>query len=184
MRFKDAVPMSRAFVKEDTPDDPPIIPPRAPLPDGVQNYVTPRGMRLLREEADELERERERLAGDSHPPDSLEEANRQRELAVVTGRIRDLTVRISRAQVVDPTKQDPAVARFGATVEVSADGGEQRTFQLVGVDEADAAEGLVAFTSPVARALTGTRVGDATKIVSPSGEETVRVESIRYGAND
>ena len=46
--------MSRGFVKEDDQEEAPLIPPRAPLPDGVANYVTPRGMRLLLEERDAI----------------------------------------------------------------------------------------------------------------------------------
>ena len=42
--------MSKAFTKEDAPDVPLLVPPRAALPPGVPNYVTPRGLRLLRAE--------------------------------------------------------------------------------------------------------------------------------------
>jgi transcription elongation factor GreB len=54
--------MSRAFTREDSWEDP-IIPPRPPLPDGMPNYVTPRGLTLLREEQARLEGERARLEG-------------------------------------------------------------------------------------------------------------------------
>jgi len=39
--------MSKAFTKDDDSPEPVLIPPRAPLPDGVPNYVTPRGLALL-----------------------------------------------------------------------------------------------------------------------------------------
>ena len=172
--------MSRAFVKEDTPDAPPFVPPRAALPDGVPNYVTPHGLRLLRDESDALEAERERLHAESFPADSLEETGRERELTVVSGRLRDLTLRIGRAQVVNPQKQDPNVVRFGAIVTVAKPDGSSRDFRIVGVDEADAAEGRIAFLSPVARALTGKRVGDTAEIAAPGSVEEVEVLAIQY----
>ena len=48
--------MSKAFTREET-EPPLIVPPRAPLPEGVPNYVTPRGLARLRDEMVELEAE-------------------------------------------------------------------------------------------------------------------------------
>jgi transcription elongation factor GreB len=42
--------MSRGFVKEDDQEEAPIIPPRAALPNGVTNYVTPNGLQELKTE--------------------------------------------------------------------------------------------------------------------------------------
>lgn len=50
--------MSRAFVKNDASDERILVPSRVPLPPGTINYVTPRGMTLLREELAALEAER------------------------------------------------------------------------------------------------------------------------------
>ena len=173
--------MSRAFVSDDAPDEPPIIPPRAPLPAGVPNYVTPRGLDLLHEEQEALEAERQRLVGARLTAQGPDEADRQRRLAVVAGRLRDLVPRIAAAQPVDPRRQTAGVVRFGARVALRGADGSVRELQIVGVDEADAAQGRVAFTSPVARALTGARVGDAVELRTPAGVETVTVEGAEYG---
>ncbi|MGI9176073.1 MAG: GreA/GreB family elongation factor [Rhodothermales bacterium] len=169
--------MSRAFVKDDVPDGPPIIPPRAPLPAGVPNYVTPRGLALLREERAALEAERARRGAEDG-----EDAERQRELTVVAGRLAALTERLAHARLVDPKKQAPDTVRFGATVTVQTDAGQERRFQIVGVDEADAAAGRVAFTVPVACAVTGKHVGETAKLRTPQGEETLTVTAITYDA--
>ena len=50
--------MSRGFVKEGDQEEPPMIPPRAALPDGVTNYVTPEGLKQLETEKEELITER------------------------------------------------------------------------------------------------------------------------------
>ena len=177
--------MSRGFKKEEAPEDPIVVPPRAPLPVGVPNYVTPRGERLLREERAALTEERSRLAG---LVGEMEEIRRKREVAAVAERLANLQARLSRTQVVDPSRQtrqgdhgSGEVVRFGAHVVLSAADGSERPFQIVGVDEADAASGRVAFTSPIARAVTGKRVGDVARLQTASGEETLVVLSVRYG---
>ena len=50
--------MSRGFVKEDDQEEAPFIPPRAPLPQGAINYVTPRGLHQLQQEKLRLESDR------------------------------------------------------------------------------------------------------------------------------
>ena len=50
--------MSRGFVKEDDAQQPPLVPPRAALPPGTPNYVTPTGLEQLRQELVRLEAER------------------------------------------------------------------------------------------------------------------------------
>ena len=48
--------MSKAFTSEETAADPILVRARAPLPTGVTNYVTRRGLALLRQEASALGR--------------------------------------------------------------------------------------------------------------------------------
>jgi len=61
--------VSRAFVKEDARSDAELVPPRPPLPAEVENLVTERGWRLLHEERDALQGERERLDAAGAPVD-------------------------------------------------------------------------------------------------------------------
>lgn len=164
--------MSRAFVKEGAPEVPVVIPPRPPLPEGVPNYVTPAGLAALRGEKSELEAQRGRL--DDTEPD----AGRTRE--ILTGRLRGLIERIARSQVVDPSGIDRPEARFGATVTVRQSDGRERTVRIVGVDEAVTDDALVAFTSPIARAVTGKSAGDAAVLKTPGGEKALTVVSVRY----
>ena len=66
-------------------------------------------------------------------------------------------IRKASAQVVQPAP-DGTVA-FGATVTISRNGRNQ-TFRIVGVDEADASQGLISFRAPIAAAILGARAGD------------------------
>jgi transcription elongation factor GreB len=168
--------MSRAFTKEDAPSGPVLIPPRAPLPPGATNYVTPRGLSLLHAERAELEKERAAL-----DTDDGDEDERKRALAVVAGRLADLEARIGSARVVthDPP---PAEVRFGATVTLVTDDGQERRFTIVGVDEAATDPSRVAFFAPIARAVTGHSVGDTIPLTTPRGEQRLTVMAVEYDA--
>ncbi len=170
--------MSKAFTKDEAWEEP-IIPPRAPLPAGVQNYVTPRGLRLLREELAALETERHRCEGER-----ADEVEYRRRLAIVAGRTRDLTARLASAEVVDTRRQPHDQVRFGASVTLRAVGGErageERRLEIVGIDEADAAHGRMAFTAPIARAILGRQVGDTVTLDTPRGKDLLEVLSIDY----
>lgn len=171
--------MSRAFLKDDTSGDQPIIPPRAALPPGTLNYVTPRGLELLRAERAELEAER-----------AVREANRDNDadrawqLTILNGRLAVLTERISSAKLVDPGSQPAEEVRFGATVILKTKRGGKpgmvRKFTIVGVDEASVADGRIGFVAPIAKALQGARTGQEVTLMLGPKEEIVEVTEISY----
>jgi transcription elongation factor GreB len=169
--------MSRGFVKEDDAQTPPLVPPRAALPPGTPNYVTPNGLALLRTELAALEAERSQAEAD-HSGLDLDRSHR---LSLLHGRLALLAGRIASARVIDPATQPPQEVRFGATVVLRIVGGSragaERTFTLVGVDEADVATGKLGFVAPLARVLIGARVGS--QVVLPLGSQPETVEIIR-----
>ena len=173
-------PMSRGFVKEDDAQTPPLVPPRADLPPGILNYVTPNGLEQLRAELLALEAERSQAETD-HAGNDLDRTHR---LSLINGRLALLAARIASAKIIDPATQPPGEVRFGATVRLRTVGGRragaERVFTLVGVDEADVAAGKVGFVAPLARALIGARVGS--QVVLPLGAqpETVEIVQISY----
>lgn len=171
--------MSRAFVKEDDAGEPPLIPSRPALPPGTSNYVTPEGLQKLKEELDELEKERVTVEANHD-----DEANRTRQLTILNGRLSALYERISSAKVVDLQSQPADEVRFGATVTLrTIQGGKSgaiRTFKLVGVDEASIADGKIAFIAPIAKAITGAQKGQQVTVQLGRKQETVEVVSINY----
>ncbi|SFQ60217.1 GreA/GreB family elongation factor [Hymenobacter arizonensis] len=178
--------MSRGFTKEDDAQTPPIIPPRAALPPGTPNYVTPTGLEQLRAELITLEAERAQAEANRD-----NDTDRTHRLSLYNGRIALLTERIASAKVVDPRTQPPKEVRFGATVTLRtvsggnqglapAKVGQERIFTIVGVDEAYIAEGKVAFIAPIARAVLGTKLGKTAKLRLGPTEETVEVAAIAY----
>lgn len=165
--------MSRGFVREGDQEEEPIIAPRAPLPNGLINHVTSRGMQLLEEERHTLESEKHSLQA-SDP-----EKNRV-EIRVIDIKLSELTGRINSAQVVEPSNEDPDEVRFGCTVKYRMGSAPTAIeFQIVGVDEAEVKEGKIAFISPIARALIGMKVGEEKEFDLGGEKRLVTVDSIR-----
>ncbi|GEK69744.1 transcription elongation factor GreA [Paracoccus denitrificans] len=98
----------------------------------------------------------------------------------VEGRIKELEMILSRAEVIDPTRLNGSI-KFGATVTlVDEDSEEERTYQIVGEAEADLERGLLNIRSPLARALIGKDEGDSIEVVTPGGGKSYEIISIRY----
>lgn len=166
--------MSRGFVKEGDQEEAPIIPPRAALPEGTINYVTPNGMQQLLKEREQLEAERTNL-------DIKHEQERRIELAIINGKLDLLNERIASARVLDPASQPKDEVRFGATVTYKITTAKSPlTFQIVGVDEADIANKKIAFVAPIAVAITGHKEGDEISFNLGGEKRMVQVVAIRY----
>ena len=100
----------------------------------------------------------------------------------IEGRIKEVEGKLSNAQIIDPALLD-ADGRcvFGATVEMEdQDSGNSVTYQIVGDLEADIKQGLIAISSPVARALIGKSEGDAITIEAPAGTREYEIVSVAY----
>ena len=100
----------------------------------------------------------------------------------IEGRIKHLEGELSHAQVIDiATLSAGDKVVFGATVELAdVDTDEQKTYQIVGDLEADIKQGLIAISSPVARALIGKHEGDAIAIEAPGGTREYEIVSVKY----
>jgi transcription elongation factor GreB len=85
------------------------------------------------------------------------------------------------AEVVDPAQQkNRDRVFFGATVTYANDRDEEKTVTIVGIDEADLAQGRISWISPVARALLKAQVGDVVEVRTPAGGDSLEVIEIRY----
>jgi len=51
------------------------------------------------------------------------------------------------------------------------------------VDEAEISRGEVSLSSPIARALLRAKVGDAVRLMTPSGPEEIEILEVRYPAS-
>jgi len=163
--------MSKAFTSEEsTPEI--VVPPRPPLPAGVPNYVTPCGLASLRAERQKLEAARAAL-------DTGPDEGRAASYAAWATRMLELEARLSSAELIEPSPSTTGVVRFGSKVTVRDDAGRSKTFEIVGVDEADPALGKIAFLSPLAKAVLGAEVGDVVTFETPG-----RVQELEITASE
>lgn len=98
----------------------------------------------------------------------------------IEGRIKELEGLISRADVIDPAKMSGSI-KFGATVTlIDEDTEAQKTYQIVGEQEADIENGLLNIKSPLARALIGKEEGDSVEVRTPGGTRGYEVAKVDY----
>ena len=100
----------------------------------------------------------------------------------IEGRIKDIESKLSHAQVIDVASLDAGgKVVFGATVVLlDLNTNEEKTYQIVGVDEADLKHGKISVTSPVARALIGKIEGDEVALEAPGGTHEFEILEVRY----
>ncbi|MEJ6783842.1 transcription elongation factor GreA [Aminobacter sp. Piv2-1] len=97
------------------------------------------------------------------------------------GRVHELEDLIARAEVIDVTKLNGDKIKFGATVVlVDEDSEEEKTYQIVGDQEADVKAGRISISSPIARALIGKEVGDAIEVNAPGGARGYEIVQIQF----
>lgn len=152
--------------------------------------ITAKGAKRLRAELEELKSVKRptviaaiaeaRAHGDLKENAEYHAARDQQ--SFIEGRIKHLEGELSHAQVIDIatlTAGDRVV--FGATVKLAdCDTDEERTYQIVGDLEADIKLGLIAISSPVARALIGKHEGDTATIEAPAGTREYEIIAVSY----
>lgn len=152
--------------------------------------ITAKGAQRLRAELEELKSVKRpaviaaiaeaRAHGDLKENAEYHAAREQQ--SFIEGRIKQLEGELSNAQVIDPATLDAGdKVVFGASVvlaDVETD--EEKRYQIVGDLEADIKSGLVAISSPVARAMIGKHEGDTITIEAPAGQRDYEIVSVSY----
>lgn len=164
--------MSKAFVKDDAPVEE-IVADRRVLTDGGANYMTLAGYEAFKAEADALMAARSSLV-------QAASAEKEIQLRALDLRLNIVRSAVDSAQVIDPTQQTGDRVLFGATVTVLLENGEERVYQIVGIDEANVAAGKVSWISPIGKVLLQARVGDAVLLQTSSKSEELEIAKIEF----
>jgi transcription elongation factor GreB len=185
--------MSKAFTRENDQVDEDQDAGAPPIPAGLKNYITPAGFKRLKEEALHLlDKERPELvkviqwaASNGDRSENADYIYGKRRLREIDRRIRFLTKRLDAAVVVDPAEREETdQVFFGATVTVLSNDGAEKTYSIIGIDEADVSRGRISWISPLAKALIKTREGDTVTVRTPGGDESLEIVSVKYKAID
>jgi transcription elongation factor GreB len=160
-----------------------------PIPAGTPNYITPRGYARLKEEALHLlDKERPELvkviawaASNGDRSENADYIYGKRRLREIDRRIRFLTKRLESTKIVDPTEREPTdQVFFGATVTVADQDGQENTYTIVGIDEADPSRHRISWIAPLARALLKRREGDQIQFKAPGGDQVLEILKVEY----
>ncbi len=157
---------------------------------GAGNYVTPTGYARLQAEFNQLLKvERPAVvnivswaAGNGDRSENGDYIYGKKCLREIDRRLRFLSKRIDTAIVVDPATREETLDQvfFGATVTVADEDGEEATYSIVGIDEADPSRGRISWVSPLARALLKAERGAAVRFQVPGGWRELEIVTIAY----
>lgn len=150
--------------------------------------ISVEGYKRLEKELEELKKERPaviqaikeaREEGDLRENAGYDAARERQGL--LEARISHIESRMIRFEVIDIDTLQSDRAIFGATVTVEdMDTGDQKTFTLLGPDEADHTKGTISIESPVGRALLGKQEGDEVSVQVPKGRVDYEVITVEF----
>ncbi|MDY0268408.1 GreA/GreB family elongation factor [Trichloromonas sp.] len=153
-------------------------------------YMTPACAETMREELrdllytkrPEMARTAEWAAGNGDRSENADYQYAKRALRRFDSRIRFLSKRLESAQIIDPAAQGKIAGGkvlFGATVTVD-EGGEEKDYSIVGIDETAPGRGVISWVSPLGKALLGKREGDVVTFSAPKGERELEILKVEY----
>lgn len=109
------------------------------------------------------------------------DAARERQ-GLLEARISYIESRMPLFNIIDLNSLSGEKAIFGATVSVvDSETDEEKTFTLLGPDEADYSKGTISIFSPVGKALLGKEVGDEIAVNAPRGRINYEITEIHFG---
>ena len=107
-------------------------------------------------------------------------AARERQ-SFIEGRIEELELIVSAAEVIDPSSLSGEHVKFGAHVWlIDEETEKEATYQIVGVHEADIKHARLSLSSPLAKALIGKKVGDTISVPAPGGDRSYEILGIKF----
>jgi transcription elongation factor GreA len=152
--------------------------------------MTVKGAKALRDELDNLKSvQRPRIVNDiatarAHGDlkENAEYHAAKEEQAFAEGRIKEIEAKLGSMQVIDVTTLNQnGRAVFGTTIDLlNLEDDSEVTFQIVGVDEADASKHKISCNSPIAQGLLGKEEGDEVVILVPKGKITYEILEVHY----
>lgn len=133
----------------------------------VRRYEVAERLRLALEEGGDL-------------VENAEYEDAKNEQAFVEGRVQQLELLLSRAQILEngQTPISDGIVRLNCTVTVQEDGEKPEKFHIVGAAEANPLEGRISDVSPLGKALLSKKVGDKVTISAPDGSFSYKIIAV------
>ena len=158
-------------------------------PEKFQNLITPVGYQKILDELmylAEIERpkvvdEVTAAAAQGDRSENAEYIYGKKRLREIDRRMNFLKGRLDKAKIIDPTRQAGSKVQFGAHVTIADEEGRQKTWYIVGEDEADPSGGQISWLSPLGKSLLNKTEGDFIEVVTPKGPMEYSVVKIKFG---
>ena len=151
--------------------------------------MTAEGLKKLREELESLKNSDRpnviKAISEAREHGDLSEnaeyhAARERQ-SFIEGRIVELENKITRAEVIDPSKLESSKVIFGATVVLTdLETEKKNTYTIVGADEADIEKNLISISAPLCKAMINKKVEDVFEVQTPNGIKEYQINSIDF----
>ncbi len=183
--------MSKAFTKDSDQNNGEAQTEIPILPMGFKNYITPEGLKALKDEyLDLIDHERPQIvsivswaASNGDRSENGDYIYGKRRLREIDRRLRFLLKRIESAEEFDPSiHYGNDQIFFGATVTYVREDGGKNTVTIVGIDEFDPLKGRISWISPVAKTLIKAHEGDIVTLHTPNGSEELEILEVSYPA--
>jgi transcription elongation factor GreA len=149
------------------------------------SYLTHEGFDRLQSELEYLRTEKrtqvaDRLREALEDGELIENAELEaakNEQSFVEGRIKELEILLSNAQLIDENS-DSDIIQVGTKVKVQEEGLDPEEYVIVGAAEADPRLGRISNESPLGKALLNHQAGDKVKVEAPGGAFEIEILSI------
>ena len=153
-----------------------------------KNYITPNGHQVLVDELNDLVKNQrpeilkviEWAAGNGDRSENADYIYGRKRLREIDKRANFLRKRIESAEIVDSSKFQPDIIRFGATVTIQDEDEKNKTITIVGQDEIDSKLNKISWKSPLGSNLLNKSVGDEIIVITPQGEISYTVLEFKY----
>jgi transcription elongation factor GreA len=156
----------------------------------AQYYYTEKGYLKLKDEIERLTKlvkqdiAKEIAAAAAHGDlkENAEYSAAKEKQVFYANKLRELQIRITGANVVRKDELLPETAvTFGKKVKIkNADSGDEDIYTFLGEGESDPDEGIISYSSPLAKALIGNSQGDVVEVQLPAGVRTFEIVEVTF----
>ena len=150
-------------------------------------HVTPEGLAAIKQELEQLVRERRPYIADKirtarqlgDLSENFEYHAAKNEQGFIEARIAELEAIVRNAVLIEEPAGTGKVS-VGSTVTFEEEGGSPETYKIVGPAEADFTAGRISFESELGRALIGRKVDEEVEVTVPAGDKYYVVSQIEF----
>jgi transcription elongation factor GreA len=155
----------------------------------ADTYLTRAGYKKLREELDELIKQKAQVSldvGEAREKGDLKENaeyhSAKEKLGELMSRIGILQDKLQSAKMIDDLDVPKDTVAIGTQVTLEDSDGDTVEYSLVGEDESDPMEGRISVQSPLAQGLLGKKVKETVEVQLPAGPRSFKILKVARSA--